>query len=418
MSDLYKIDRERRLVEQAITDEACKYTYLIPDDIGRAAIETLSRELYDMSKGRNEVRWDKEGHPHIMVKYFCDEKARLDYLSLDNSIFNASDTTLATDVHPAFRIDNALIAGFRLSKYLMPRFKGRNICASLYNMAPAFSAGGFTASTNGCVEEIARINALSGDGDVIHLETLAEYAYLGLLASRRAFQCHGNTSYGKYHGDSSEKAAPAPYLYQDKRECQTRTGTGPLSWMSDGSPFGVADLVGSMVEWVTGFKMNDEELQFIPYNGAAKEGLSSADLLASSTLFKGLLQDGTFVAPGTDGTYKYDFPSADSASYSKFVLATTSEHQIAQYGSVASADLTARDGVTVATYLRLLGLFPTLKNVPSGTKYIYPSGARAVGCGGYWGSSGSAGLGYVGGSFGNSSGGCGARSASIIKNNS
>lgn len=418
MSDIFKLDRERRKLEQAITDEACKYSDLVPDDIGRAVIEGLSRELEDMSKGRNEVRWDKEGHPHVMVNFPISPKARLDYLSLGNTIFDSTDSTLKREVHPAYIIDGAVIGGFRLDKYHLARFKGKNIHASLYGMSPAWGSGGFTVSTNGAVGEVARINALSGDGDAMHVETLAEFAYLSMLASRRAFQCHGNTNYTKYHGNSNEQGAPAQYIYNN-RTSQTKTGTGPLVWQNDGTPFGVADLVGNMAEWVTGFRLVNEELQWIPDNGAAKEGLSASDLLESSTLFKAMLQDGSFVAPGTENTYKYDHIN-DTGSWVSFVLAVTNEHSHDGYGSVASGSLTARDGVSVATYLRIMNAFPTLKNVPSGQKYMYPIGTRACVAGGSWNNSSYAGFGFLrcSSSFSGTSYDVGVRSASIIKTNS
>ncbi|MFA7462673.1 MAG: hypothetical protein WCY59_06000 [Anaerovoracaceae bacterium] len=43
---------------------------------------------------------------------------------------------------------------------------------------------------------------------------------------------------------------------------RTLTGSGPAAWRHDGTPFGVADLVGNVAEWVDGLKLVNGKFYF------------------------------------------------------------------------------------------------------------------------------------------------------------
>lgn len=399
-----QLDRKRRELEEEISEICMAGTDLVPTDEGKIRILEIGEWLKRASHGRNEVLFDKAGRVHIMVNFFCDEKARLDYLSNNNSLFNSADTTLQDNIHPAFIIEDTPIKGFRLAKYLMPRYNGKNYVASLYGMSPAWGSGGFSVSTTGAIQACYDSNSktTNPDGIELHLETDAEYSFLQLLGARRAFECHGNTSYGKYHADSNEVGQPAEYVYaSNHRDVQSRTGAGPLTWYHDGTPWGVADLVGNMNDCVNGFRIKGGELQFLPNNDGAKKGWIPADFSSSSTKWMALKEDGTFVTiDGDEATYKYDYLADITSGSGAFCIATSLEHQQASgspYGSVALKSMTIRDGVTVNTYMRVTGHAPYLQNTPNGQSYMRNTANSVCACarGGYWDSGSGAGLSYA-----------------------
>ena len=419
-----QLDRKRRELEEEISEICMAGTDLVPTTEGKVRILEIGEWIKRASHGRNEVLFDKAGRVHIMVNFFCDEKARLDYLSNNNTLFNSADSTLQDNIHPAFIIENSPIKGFRLAKYLMPRYNGKNYVASLYGMSPAYGGGGFSVSTTGSIQACYDSNSktTNPDGIELHLETDAEYSFLQLLGARRAFECHGNTSSGKYHGDTTEIGQPATYVYSSThKDVQSRTGTGPLTWYHDGTPWGVADLTGNMNEWVNGFRVKSGELQFIPNNDGAKSGWTPTDFATSSTKWKALKEDGTFVTiDGEEATYKYDHKSAPTGSWSSaVVLCTSLENQSTYYsGGTQLGSMTIRDGVTADAYVRVTGHAPLLKSTPNGAVYINNNAGSLCACGrgGYWSNSSDAGLScaYCSSSLTDANYSYSARSASLI----
>ncbi len=413
-----ELDKKRRNLEMMITEACLRGSDLVPTAEDKVMIQLWGEELFRMSEGKNQVLFDKAGRVHIMVNFYADSKARLDYLSQSNTLFNSGDTGLSS-VHPAFIVNNAPIRGFRLDKYQWPRVNGKNYCASLYGLPPAYSSGGATMSYDGMHSAVDAVNGAATDPDGIkmHVQTRAEFSYLALLSAVKAFQCRGNTSSGKAHDKTSEAGTPCGYMYNGK-PIHTATGTGPITWYSDGTPWGVADLVGNVLEWASGYKMNEGEMYFMPNNDAA-DTVASEHAIGGSK-WKALLSDGSFVAPGTDLTMKYDYTADPGTSGEKpFELTDTLRFKQtveSPYGSVTLASLTAHEGLTVPTYLRLMMLFPLLTGTPKGRAYMRNYTVRASYVGGGWGDGSYAGFGY---SYGGDApsyayGSIGGRSASII----
>lgn len=414
-----ELDKKRRNLEMMITEACLRGSDLVPTAEDKVMIQLWGEELFRMSEGKNQVLFDKAGRVHIMVNFYADSKARLDYLSQSNTLFNSGDAGLSS-VHPAFIVNNAPIRGFRLDKYQWPRVNGKNYCASLYGLPPAYSGGGITMSYDGMHSGVDAVNGAATDPDGIkmHVQTRAEFSYLALLSAVKAFQCRGNTSSGKAHDKTSEAGAPCGYMYNGK-PIHTATGTGPLTWYSDGTPWGVADLVGNVTEWASGYKMNEGEMYFMPNNDAA-DTVASEHAIGGSK-WKALLSDGSFVAPGTDLTMKYDY-TADPGTSGEKTFELTDTLRFKQtvedpYGSVTLASLTAHEGLTIPTYLRLMMLFPLLTGTPKGRAYMRNYTVRASLVGGYWSYASGAGFGYSYGVVTPSSANysVGGRSASIIQ---
>ena len=413
-----ELDKKRRNLEMMITEACLRGSDLVPTAEDKVMIQLWGEELFRMSEGKNQVLFDKAGRVHIMVNFYADSKARLDYLSQSNTLFNSGDAGLSS-VHPAFIVNNAPIRGFRLDKYQWPRVNGKNYCASLYGLPPAWGSGGATMSYDGMHSAVDSVNGAASDPDGIkmHVQTRAEFSYLALLSAVKAFQCRGNTSYGKAHDKTSEAGTPCGYMYNGK-PIHTATGTGPLTWYSDGTPWGVADLVGNVTEWASGYKMNEGEMYFMPNNDAA-DAVASEHAIGGSK-WKGLLSDGSFVAPGTDLTMKYDY-TADPGTSGEKTFELTDTLRFKQtvedpYGAVTLASLTAHEGLTVPTYLRLMMLFPLLTGTPKGRAYMRNYTVRASHVGGGWSYGSFAGFGCSVGYSAPSGAGdsVGGRSASII----
>jgi hypothetical protein len=91
--------------------------------------------------------------------------------------------------------------------------------------------------------------------------------------------------------------------WEDGKPCETAVGSGPLSWYHDGTPSGLADIVGNVSEWNAGMRLCHGEIQIIPN---ADSILPSADLGEHSDAWRAILPDGTLCQPGSKDTLKID----------------------------------------------------------------------------------------------------------------
>jgi sulfatase modifying factor 1 len=111
----------------------------------------------------------------------------------------------------------------------------------------------------------------------------------------------------------------------------------------------------------TGFRQKAGEIQVIANNDAA---LSDCDHSDATGPWKAILQDGSLVEPGTEGTLKYDALSEVTISTSVTTRTTTSKNNT--FGTVAAAD-----GVTIPKIAQLLGIAPIGTSAQHGSDYIY-----------------------------------------------
>lgn len=122
-----------------------------------------------------------------------------------------------------------------------------------------------------------------------HMASIWDYAVVKLWALRNGFQPRGNTNYGRAHDATHERALradnAAPGLTTGTP--RTRNGTGPATWRHDGTPFGIADLVGNCWEWVDGLKLVDGQI-YLPssrdnYHGQAESGWTGTGVYYDTT---------------------------------------------------------------------------------------------------------------------------------------
>jgi len=147
------------------------------------------------------------------------------------------------------------------------------------------------------------------NGNNHHIITNAEWAYIQQLCKAQGYQPHGNTYFGhdsSYPSEIGEAAmceGNTPYYIG-----RVLTGSGPLTWSHDGSPYGIWDLNGNVWEWCVGFRLKSGVMQIIANNDAAA---NSPDISSASAAWKSILGDGTLVDDGTSGELKYVLATAD-----------------------------------------------------------------------------------------------------------
>jgi hypothetical protein len=365
-------------VEDALTRKALAGSALAITD--ESLQSDFKSRIEDLSMGLNTVLFDANDKPSVYTVYKPDEKARLDYLANGGTHF----VHTGNEVHPAFIVNGAVVE-LLIGKYPAGRVAGTNHAVSLRGLDPANTIN-YDNSLAACVAK--------GPGH--HMVTQAEWAYLYLLAIREGFQPRGNDNYGKSYQDATEKGIGS-YIYSTNGAVigRTRTGSGPIGWHLDGTPFSPADLRGNVVEWLAGYRTNEGEVNVLQDNNAAD---GTKDQSAVSTLWKAMLQDGSLVAPGTADTLKWDFvaaaPASGSAAYQLNIALDNPPADATPYGVNTFSTLAAKAGVTVPTLARILGIMPPLANAPLGTQYMRNVGERLGFAGGGWFGTSVAGLGY------------------------
>ena len=334
--------REIREIETALTNR-----YLRDGLITDAAEKRSWRErLEEASLGRNTVMYDDQGNPSVMVVVPLLTEAEL-------------ITGGRNMPHFGFIVGGATKSRIYISKHLnFVTGSGATLRAvGLKHRDPGNSIS-FDNALLACQQK----------GAGWHLATNAEWAAIALWCWKQGFLPRGNNSYGKDYAITSEVGVPS-YYYDSggtKYIGRTATGSGPLSWTHDGSPFGISDLNGNVWEWVGGLRIVDGEIQVFADNNAAS---NTADHGVASAAWRAILEDGTLVAPGTAGTLKYD---ATGAGGTGNVVVRASEGAT-QLDGTTSASTMYKDLTTTATIpnqLKLLGLYPHDTTIPTGWVYV------------------------------------------------
>ena len=354
-------------IETALTNR-----YLRGGVISDAAEQRSWRErVEDASFGRNTVMYDDANHPSVMVAVPCFPE--VDVL-----------TGAANKPHPAFIVNGAVKPYIYISKYqsYTTGAAGTLRAVTLRGVDPGNSIT-FDNSLLACSQK----------GTGWHLMTNAEWAAISLLCKSRGFMPRGNNNYGKDIAVAAEKAVPS--FISSNLTGRTATGTGPVAWSSDGSPFGIYDLNGNVYEWVGGLRLVDGEIQVLENNNAADNTKLQT---VGSAEWKAILQDGSLVAPGTADTLKYDSTgtgaSGDVGDVRVNITRSNNTGDTA-YAYNAFETTAATGGVTVPNLLKLLGLFPLDASHGADGHYVRNNGERVAYRGGYWSGGAFAGVFYL-----------------------
>ena len=399
--------------------------YLTDGAITDAGEKRMWREEVEKASfGRQTVMYDDLSYPSVMCA---------------SPLFTEADVLPGGRNYPhlAFIVNGATKPVLYLSKY-------QNIIVGTGATMRALSLKGVDPKVDTITHDVA-ITACKQKGTGWHCMTNAEYAAAALLCKARGFMPRGNNSYGKDYAITIEKGVPS-HTYESsetKYIGRVLTGSGPVAWTSDGTPFGVYDLNGNVYEWTPGMRLNEGEIQILPDNNAAD---NTKDLSATSALWRAILQDGTLVHtkwvaatayaldtyisvgglvykatiggasgaveptwPATtvgetvadgdvvwtyvaDQTLKYD---AEADTPSGIQINTVFDHTKTDdttYLNKTFETVAAVPGVTVPNLMKLLALAPIDSSHGSDGLYARNNGERCALRGGYWNDTSSAGV--------------------------
>lgn len=155
----------------------------------------------------------------------------------------------AEEVPAVFRIGDEVADAIYISKYPNTVIDGR-----AYSMPMA------DPTVNITFDEAVQACRCKGSG--WHLMTAVEYEYLLNQSRGKGTMPHGNTDWGENYYNSKEQGKLSNLG-------RTYTGTGPVTWNHDHTPYGVSDLNGNVWEWLAGLRIKDGVIEFIPDNKAA-----------------------------------------------------------------------------------------------------------------------------------------------------
>lgn len=313
----------------------------------RAAVEAATG-------GKATVLYDDKGYPSYMYRI---------------SKFNLQDIDplLGNGVHPAF-----VVNGVEKSELLVGMYQAR------IHDGRACSYPGVDPSVN--INYDTARNVCKAKGAGWHLMTNWEWAAIALWCLKNGFQPRGNTNYGRAHDATFEtatrtdKKAPG-----DTSGGRTLTGAGPASWRHDGTPSGIADLVGNVVEIVDGLKLIDGKI-YMPND-------NNFDMAEADWPNTGFAFDSTVEGGGV--------PVLSNA-----VTKSTGE---AAWPTVPFKDLTKKVGMEVPPRLAAAAIAPIShleggafgEEVPKGSLYMRNVGESVPCRGGNWSSGSNAGLFYL-----------------------
>jgi hypothetical protein len=265
------------------------------------------------------------------------------------------------DFHPAFKAGAKMYPGYWAGKYAGPYItsNAKTLLLSLPNFDGKVNA--LTgAQVNTSYDTSVTYGTAGGNGS--HSITNAEWMEIALDCYNSGFQPKGNNYYGR---DYTDPAVPeyygVPSYWDSSITGWVLNGSGPLSWFHDGSPWGVWGLNGNFNAVTTGLRQKAGEIQVLANNDAA---LSDCDHSNATGPWKAILQDGSLVEPGTEGTLKYDALSPITISTS--VTTRTTAQKTNTFGTVAAAD-----GVTIPKIAQLLGIAPIGTAAQHGSDYIF-----------------------------------------------
>jgi hypothetical protein len=334
-----------------------------------ANFDDLKLSIEAMSGGKNTVLFDDMEMPSVMVPF---------------PKMNIADimTGGSQNIHPAFSV-----GGVEKDKIYVSKFQNIVLNDRAYSlpMRDPKTYVTFDQANTYCR------NKGTGWG----LNPYSLWSAIALWCRKNGTMPRGNNNWGKDIGYPHEKGVPTAYESSTSEThpnepTRVATGSGPATWYHNWMPDGIADLNGNVWEWCAGMRLNNGEIQIIPYSNSM---IAGTNMSPASTEWKAIKADGSLAEPGTDGTLKWDWVASKIQLTSGDVTYTTDQGNGVQY-----KDMTLAAGLTAPELAKVLLLYPDepLGDYGSDYHWMNTRGERLPVCGGRWRGASGAGVFDVG----------------------
>ena len=302
--------------------------------------DTLRKSVEAASGGRNTVLYTAKGQPCYMAV-------------IPKFTLESIDASLGTGTHPAFIVNGVEKSQLFIGQHIGVSKNGEML--SLPGVDPINSINFDNA-----------VSLVRANGAGWHLMSNIEWAALSQWCWKNGFLPRGNTQYGRSSDLTTEIGVRSDGLTvtgaNQGTQSRTLTGSGPVSWRHNNTPFGIAELSGNVWELAPGARVNNGEINIIANNNAA---LSAADFGVSSSEWKAIDgATGALVAPGTVGTVKYASANSGTADYTLYRASGAS------FEGMVNSTGTNPVSAAALQLLKQHGMFP-IASIGLGGDYFY-----------------------------------------------
>ena len=199
-----------------------------------------------------------------------------------------------------------------------------------------------------------------------HLMTMHEWAAISLWCMANGFEPRGNTNYGRAHDRYVERGRRMDGRLPGDTAGTARVhaGSGPDAWRHNNSPWGISDLVGNVLEWLDGFKLQDGQIIASTFNTQAEASWAAQAAYFDSTL-------------ATGGA-----PRLSDAVVNR--LGTIGDNTVDGYSATENFAVMEKTGTYVSNQLLKRLLIEPSTVLPKGRVYIRNVGERLPSRGGNW----------------------------------